>query len=91
MEGRDEPNPGRLAYQSRALDPILFHRPLVANPSRQQKVGGQMAKSIGWPPKAGCRPHFSMSRAQLHVEVILTTLLSYTTRAGLIPTLEHYK
>ena len=49
-----------------------------------------------WDPKAGRpreanQPHFSVSQAQLHVEVTSTSLLAYTTRAGLMPTLEHYK
>jgi len=44
-----QPRRGWQAYQSRALDPILFHRPPGANPSRPQKVGGQMVGSPGWP------------------------------------------
>jgi len=43
------PKGGRPAYQSHALDLILFHRPPGDNPSHPQKVGGQMVGSLGQP------------------------------------------
>jgi len=43
------PRGSRPSYQSCVLDPVFLHRPLEANPSRPQKVSGQVVGSQGRP------------------------------------------